>query len=211
VHNWRTYTHIAIALFVIADPIGAIPLFLSLTRDQTRVEKNCTALATAGTVAGVLVLAAFFGGPLLQIFGIRIASFRVGGGILILLMAIAMLYARPGRTTPEEAAEAAGKHDLAIVPLAVPLIAGPGAISSVILYAQQTTAWFDTVILVFTILFVATSVWVALRLADPISMLLGGTGINIITRLLGLLLSAIAIEFITTGLIQLMPGLAARP
>jgi multiple antibiotic resistance protein len=209
-HNWRTYIHIAIALFVIADPIGAIPIFLNLTRDQTKEEKDHTALITAGTVAAVLVLAAFLGVPLLQIFGIRIASFRVGGGILILLMAIGMLYARPGRTTPEEAAEAATEHDLAIVPLAVPLIAGPGAISSVILYAQQTTAWFDTVILVFAILFVATSVWVALRLAEPISMLLRRTGINIVTRLLGLLLTAIAVEFITTGLTQLMPGLAAR-
>jgi multiple antibiotic resistance protein len=208
--NWRTYTHIAIALFVIADPIGAIPIFLNLTHDQARQEKDRTAMITAGTVAAVLVLAGLLGGALLQIFGIRIASFRVGGGILILLMAIAMLYARPGRTTPEEAAEASGQHDLAIVPLAVPLIAGPGAISSVILYAQQATAWLDTVILVFTILLIATSVWIALRLAEPISLILGRTGINIITRLLGLLLTAIAVEFITTGLTQLMPGLAAR-
>jgi multiple antibiotic resistance protein len=102
------------------------------------------------------------------------------------------------------------ENDHVVVPLAVPLIAGPGAISSVILYAQQSASWFDTIVLTSLILLVAISVWISLRLAQPISKLLGRTGINIITRLLGLLLSAIAIEFITTGLVELLPGLAGR-
>jgi multiple antibiotic resistance protein len=206
-HSLETEAHIAISLFVIADPIGAIPLFLSLTADRTAEEKSHTAEATAGTVAVVLMLSAFIGESLLKLFGIRIASFSVAGGILVLMMAIAMLNAHPDRTTPEETAEAAGKHELALVPLAVPLIAGPGAISSVILYAQQAKDWFDTALLVITILFIAVSVWIALRLAEPISMISGRTGINIITRLLGLLLAAIGVEFITNGLAQLLPGL----
>jgi multiple antibiotic resistance protein len=98
-------------------------------------------------VAVVLVLSAFHGKPILELFGIKMASFSVASGILVLIMAIAMLSARPDRTTPEETAEAARKHDLAVAPLAVPLIAaGPAAISSVILYAQQAKDWFDTVL-----------------------------------------------------------------
>jgi multiple antibiotic resistance protein len=208
-HGWIRYIHVAISLFVISDPLGAIPLFLAITKEQTTKETARAAIATAATVAMVLTLTVFLGGPLLRVFGIRIASFRVGGGILILMMAIAMLYARPDRTTAQEAAEATG-NDHVVVPLAVPLIAGPGAISSVILYAQQSESRFDKMVLTSLILLLAISVWISLRLAQPISKLLGRTGINIITRLLGLLLSAIAIEFITTGLVELLPGLAGR-
>src|ERR1700674_4703041 len=106
-HGWIRYIHVAISLFVISDPLGAIPLFLAITKEQTTKETARAAIATAATVA------------------------MVGGGILILMMAIAMLYARPDRTTAQEAAEATG-NDHVVVPLAVPLIAGPGAISSVI-------------------------------------------------------------------------------
>lgn len=208
-HGWIRYIHVAISLFVISDPLGAIPLFLAITKEQTTKETARAAIATAATVAMVLTLTVFLGVPLLRVFGIRIASFRVGGGILILMMAIAMLYARPDRTTAQEAAEATG-NDHVVVPLAVPLIAGPGAISSVILYAQQSESWLDKIVLTALVLLLAISVWISLRLAQPISRLLGTTGINIITRLLGLLLSAIAIEFITTGLVELLPGLAGR-
>jgi multiple antibiotic resistance protein len=197
-HDWHKYTELAIALFVIADPVGAVPIFLGLTASQPKKDKRHTALVAAATVAAVLVLAAFLGAP----------SFRVAGGILILMMAVAMLYSEPGAGMFRDTM-LSGKHDLAAVPLGVPLIAGPGAISSVIVYAQQATAWFDTIFLAVTILFVAASVWLALRLAEPISAVLGRNGINVITRLLGLLLAAIAIEFVTSGLVQLLPGLAA--
>jgi len=109
-HGWIRYIHVAISLFVISDPLGAIPLFLAITKEQTTKETARAAIATAATVAMVLTLTVFLGRPLLRVFGIRIASFRVGGGILILMMAIAMLYARPDRTTAQEAAEATGKR-----------------------------------------------------------------------------------------------------
>jgi multiple antibiotic resistance protein len=126
-------------------------------------------------------------------------------------MAIAMLHALPSRAhhATEEAQEAAEKDNVAVVPLAVPLVAGPGAISTVIIYAQQATRWFDTVFLVLTSLLVAASVWGSLRLAEPISRTLGKTGTNIVTRLMGLILAAVAVEFITGGLAQLLPGLTA--
>ncbi len=210
--DWRHYAESATALLVIADPIGAVPSFITLTTNHSNEEKKVIANITATTVATVLVVSIFAGQPLLHFFGISLPSFRVGGGILILLMAISMMQERPSRTqrTPEETAEAATKDDIAVVPLGIPLVAGPGAISTIIIYAHQTTAWFDTVFLIFASILVAVSVWVALRLADPISGMLGKTGINIVTRLFGLILTAVAVEFIAGGLGQLLPGLAGK-
>jgi len=209
-HDWRTNAEIATALFVIADPIATIPIFINLTSGQGAEERKHTARVTAMTVATVLVLSIFLGQPLLRLFGISIASFRVGGGILILLMAISMLNARLSRThgTPEEMQEGSEKDDPAVVPLGVPLLAGPGAISTIVIYAHQATDAYDTAFLVLAGLLVSLAVWIALRMADPIRKLLGKTGINIISRLLGLVLAAVAIEFIARGLVQLLPGLA---
>jgi multiple antibiotic resistance protein len=168
---------------------------------------------TATTVALVLVVAVFFGKPLLEIFGITIASFRVAGGLLLLLMAIAMLHAHPTRayhTTEQVIQDEGGRHSVAVVPLAVPLVAGPGAVSTVILYSHQATMWFDTVVLVLASLFVALALWFTLRMAGPISRFLGKTGINLVTHLMGLVLAAVAVEFITAGLAELLPGLGVR-
>ncbi len=208
-HRWHLYSEMVTALFVMADPIGAIPIFLSLTRDQMKDEKRHTAVLTAVTVGVVLVLMALAGAPLLGLFGIRIASFRVAGGILVLMMSISMVYTPPRPVISREAVEAVAKHELAVVPLGVPLIAGPGVISSVIVYAQQAKGWFDIGFLIGAIILVAASICVALLMAQRISTFLGRNGINVITRLLGLLLAAIAIEFITGGLAELLPGLAS--
>ncbi len=209
-HDWKTSAEIATALFVITDPIATIPIFITLTTGQSAAERKRTAAVTAITVATVLVLSVFIGEPLLHVFGISIASFRVGGGIVILLMAISMLNARLSRTlsTPEEVQEGAEKDDPAVVPLGVPLLAGPGAISTIVIYAHQAQDAYDTIFLVFAGLLIGVAVWISLRMADPIRKLLGKTGINIISRLLGLVLAAVAIEFIAGGLVQLLPGLA---
>src|SRR5579885_1088905 len=157
--DWHKYAEIAIALFLLADPIGAVPIFLTLTVDQTREERKTTALLAAATVAAVLIPFVFAGVPLLEILGIRIASFRVGGGILILMMAISMMLASPTPRVSRETVEAAGKHELAIVPLGVPLIAGPGVISSVIVYAHQAARAWEKGLLVVIIALLALSVW----------------------------------------------------
>jgi multiple antibiotic resistance protein len=212
VQEWSTYAHNAASLFVIANPLGVTALFMSLTNRQTAEQRIRTARGTATTVAVVLITAVFVGDASLKFFGIRMASFHVGGGILILLMAITMLQAWPSPThhTPEETEEAAIKGGVAVVPLGIPFVAGPGAISTVIIYADQAATWFDTVFLVLTVLFVAGSVWIALRLSDRVRSILGTAGINIITRLLGLILAAVGVEFIVDGLAQFFPGLASH-
>jgi multiple antibiotic resistance protein len=211
-HDWGAYASMVTSLVAIANPLGVIPFFMDLTMGQSAQERHQTARVTAATVAVVLIVGVVLGQPLLAAFGISIASFRVGGGILLLLMATAMLQAQPSRVhhTSEEAKEAAEKASVAVVPLAVPLVAGPGAISTVIIHAQQAHGWFDRVFLVLTSLLVAASVWGSLRLAEPICRALGKTGMNVVTRLMGLILAAVAVEFISSGLAQLLPGLAAR-
>lgn len=204
-----SYLHIFAALFVIVNPIGAIPFFIMYTRTQSIGERQITARTTATAVAVVLVLSIFLGDYVLQFFGIGIPSFRVGGGILILLMAISMLNAQQGgaRYTPEEGREGEEKDNIAVVPLAIPLLAGPGAISTTIIYAHKMQGAIDVAVLVIAALLVALSVAVALHLADSIANRLGRTGINIVTRIMGLILAAIAIEFMTDGLVQLFPKL----
>lgn len=203
------YLHIFTALFVIVDPIGAIPLFISYTRDQSTAERRVSARTAAIAVAAILLLSIFVGEDLLKLFGIGIPSFRVGGGILILLMAIAMLNARQGgaRYTAEEGREGQEKDNIAVVPLAIPLLAGPGAISTTIIYAHNAYSLLDKTALVIAALLVAASVATALHLAERIANRLGRTGINIATRIMGLILTAVAVEFIAGGLIQLFPKL----
>jgi multiple antibiotic resistance protein len=203
------YIQIFTAILVIVNPIGAIPVFVSLTGDQSPAKRKQTVQTAAITVAIVLTVTAFVGEMILRFFGISMESFRIASGILLLLMALAMLHAKQSSSkhSPEEAEEAASQDNIAVVPLAIPLMTGPAAMSTVIVYVNKTSGWFDTGFIVASCLVVALIVWVALRLATPIASALGRTGMNIVTRVMGLLLAAIAVEFITSGLRELFPGL----
>ncbi len=208
--EWAVYVKIFTALLVIVNPLSAVPVFVSLTGSMSERERKRIARTTSVAVAVVLITATLIGESLLSLFGISIASFKVGGGILLMLMAIAMMQARQTRTrqTPEEAEEAEDKQSIAVVPIAIPLLAGPGAISTVIIYANAAYDPAHIALIIFIVLLVAMVTWVALYVANPVSKMLGKTGINIATRLMGLLLTAVAVEFIAGGLVQLLPGLA---
>lgn len=207
--EWADYLKIFVALVIIINPISALPLFVSMTAGNTDMERKNIARIASFSVAVVLVVAAVIGKPLLGLFGITIASFKVGGAILILLMAISMMHAVPNRQkqTPEEASEAAEKENIAVVPLAIPLLSGPGAISTTIVYATERSSVMHVGIIILCCLLVAVTTWLALRLATPISNWLGRTGVNIAIRLMGLLLAAVAVEILTSGLVVLLPGL----
>jgi multiple antibiotic resistance protein len=208
-------THVSIVqtfigLIAIVNPVGAIPIFLSLTAEKSRKERHRIARVTALAVALVLVLSAWLGESLLEFFGIGIPSFRVGGGLLIVLMAVAMLHARmsPIRHTDEEADEAANqKEDVAVVPLAIPLMAGPGAISLVIVDAHQGVGWVALLSLTLIVIVLALTIYVVLHFSENLGDLLGITGLNIATRVMGLILAAIGVQFIADGLKVLFPVL----
>ena len=208
--EYALYAKTLIGVLAIINPVGAIPVFLSLCSDRTSIERKQIAGASAVAVAVVLIVATWAGEIILAFFGIGLPAFRVGGGILILLMAINMLLAKQShaRQSPEEAHEASSKENIAVVPLAIPLMAGPGAISLVIIDANQAAGWSGRVILSAGIVAVAVTVWLALRMATPIGNKLRITGLNIVTRVMGLLLAAIGVQMIAVGLVKLLPGLA---
>lgn len=203
---------VLVALIVIVNPLGAVPTYITLTRDYPSPLRFATARTAAIAVGIVLIVSAVLGEHLLAFFGISIAAFRVAGGILILMMALSMLQARQSRAkqTPEEAAEAEDKATIGIVPLGVPLLAGPGAISTAIVYAQQALSWVDMLFTIFCCALVGVAVWVSLRAAEPIGNALGRTGLNIASRFMGILLAALAVEIITSGLRELLPGIAGK-
>lgn len=207
--SYADYARNLVGLISVVDPIGAVPLFIGLMPHATNEERARTARNAAIAVAIILVGSMFAGEPILRLFGISIPAFRVGGGILILLMALDMLKANPGRTrhTDEEDAEAMEADSIAIVPLAIPLMAGPGALSLVIVTANRAQDGFDWLALAINCVLTAVSVWICLRAAGPIRRLLGATGINIATRVMGMIRTAIGVELITTGVRELFPGL----
>ncbi len=203
------YAKIFLALLVIVNPIGAVPLFATMTADNTEEEKKRIARIASTAVAIVLVVAAIGGQPLLALFGITIASFKVGGAILILLLAISMMHGEQSKEkqTPDEAKEAEDKERIAVVPLAIPLLSGPGAISTIIIYATARPSAAHLAAIIACAVLLALVTWLALRAATPVSTWLGKTGVNIAMRLMGLLLAAVAVEIFASGIVVLLPGL----
>lgn len=200
----------ALTLFAIVDPVGVIPLFLLATQGYTLAQSHSAARIAALTVLGVLTLFTFLGEPLLLFLGIRLAAFSVAGGLLLLLLALSMVQAHvsPQRQTQDEAAEAEEKDAVGAVPLGVPLLAGPGAITHMIVAAGAARGdVLNQAALLVPVTLVALSVWLAFRAAPAIARRLGKTGIHVVTRLMGLIIAAISIEMIAGGLGTLFPGL----
>lgn len=194
------FAKIFITLAALINPFGAIPAFIGLTQGQSPLERRRTARTSALATVLVITLTALAGQYLLAGFGITVPSLQVGGGALLFIVAISMFNAQPApsRTTPEETDEAAERANIAVVPLTIPLLTGPGTVSTVIIYADQGT---NTVLMLLGAgLAMGLVVWFAFNLAGPISRLAGRTGLNIMTRLMGLVLAALAVEFIAAGI-----------
>ncbi len=208
---WTEYSRFFVALLAILTPFAAIPIFLSLTEGQSEKDRAHTARTAVLTIAILLVTAAFLGESILRIIGTSLHSFRVGGGLVLLLMALSMMNARVSsvQQTREEAEEAVQKETVGVVPIGIPLLAGPGSISAVIIQMERSADWVHRALVIACILSVCALVWGALSLATPIGNRLGRTGLNIVNRLFGLMLAAIAVEVIAAGLRALFPGLAA--
>lgn len=208
--EYPEYLKIFIGLLAIVNPIGAIPIFIGLITGTASQERHRIINVVAITVGTILLVSLFFGEQILQLFGISINSFRVGGGILLLLMSMSMLHAKVSAVTQtqEEAVESQEKESIAIVPLSMPLLAGPGAISTVIIDAHKASGLGHYALVAGEIIVLSLIIWVVLRLSPLISKHISAIGINIFTRIMGLILAAIAVEFIARGakdLIQSLP------
>ena len=206
---WADQVKYLIGIFAILNPLGVIPIYLSMMTDRRPEMMDRTAFKASVAVAVILTLAVWTGDSLLSFFGIGIPAFRIAGGLLVLLIAIAMFGAKtsPARHTEAEQAEGEAKDDIAVVPLAIPLLAGPGAISLAIVDAHQANGLPDKIVFSIGIIGVAMIVWLVLRLAEPIGKRLGTGGLNIATRVMGLILASMAVQFMADGMLELFPGL----
>ncbi|PIS03422.1 MAG: amino acid transporter [Chlamydiae bacterium CG10_big_fil_rev_8_21_14_0_10_42_34] len=197
-----------IGLLVISNPLSALPAVLRITRNQSLAEKRHTGLVSAFAVGIILLVVTWIGTPLLMILGIQVPSFQVAGGVVLFMMALSMLNAEesPIKNTPEEQKEK--KSDLgAIVPLAIPIIAGPGTISTVIVTVNQFPGIFNQMLISCSSIMVALLMGTLLYFAASLEKLFGLSGINIINRLGGLILAAISIQTLTNGIKGLFPVL----
>ena len=199
-----------VALIALINPLGVLPMFISLTHDFDAQQKQRAIRTAAFTVVAVVAISALLGENIIRFFGISTASLQVSGGLLILLMALNMLNAQPGgtKTTVEERDEAEHKNAIGVVPLGIPLLTGPGAMSTVIVMAHNAKQPMDYAAIIGSGVVIAILVWLTLQMAQPIARTLGRTGINIATRIMGLLVAAVAVEFIVDGLTAMIPALA---
>lgn len=198
-----------IALLAIVNPLGIIPFFILFTASFSAEQKKKTIIVSSISAFLVIALSTLIGADLLHFFGISIASFQVGGGMLLLLSSINMLNATTGaaKSTSDEVEEAADRASVAVVPLTIPLLTGPATISTVIIYASKTKSLWQHAVLIGYGVVVAAAAALCFLAAEPIARFLGKTGINVMTRLMGLILAALSIEMMSDGLLKLFPGL----
>jgi len=188
------------SVLFIVDPIAVIPTYLVITRDETPLQRRRTALRACIAAAALLIAFGLAGRFIFQILGITMSAFRVAGGAILWIVAMDMLQAK--RSTQEstpEIEEGTAKDDVAITPLAMPMLAGPGAISTIMVLAGQARTVGQSVVVYLSIVLTALVCWLTLRIGERLMARMGQTGIRVMTRIMGLLLAAVAAQFVLTG------------
>jgi len=199
------------SIFFLVDPFAVVPTFLAMTADSGPAKRRSMARRAAYTCVGVLSVFALAGSLIFRVFGITLPAFKIAGGVILLQIGIEMLQARRSGTneTPGDAAEGAAKEDASIIPLGIPMLAGPGAISTVMVLVGQSQTWWQHGIVYAAIVLSSVLSFVVLAGADRVRKALGETGIRILMRMMGLLLTTIGVQFVLNGLTDL--GVISRP
>lgn len=199
-----------VTLLALVNPLAIVPFFIHYTQDFSRAQRRRTIWIASFTTFVVIATCALIGLHILEFFGISLASFQVGGGLLLMTSALAMLNAQPAeaKSTEEEMHDAAARASIAVVPLTIPLLTGPATMSTVVIYAEKARTFWQLGTLVGYGVVVALVTALCFSLAQPIAHGLGKTGINVMTRLMGLILAALSVEVMSDGLIKLFPALA---
>lgn len=202
-----------VALLAIVNPIGVVPFFIHFTQTFTPEQRRRTIRISAFTAFLVIAISAVAGLKVIEFFGISLASFQVGGGTLLLISSLAMLNAQPAETQPTDVSEGEEKVDagasIAVVPLTIPLLTGPATISTIVIYAEKTRHVWEQAVLVGYGVVIGVVTFAAFTASGRIAKVLGRTGINIMTRLMGLILAAMAVELLADGLTKLFPVLGS--
>jgi multiple antibiotic resistance protein len=198
------FATIVFNLFLIIDPIGCLPLFIVFTKDNTEAQRRAMVLRATVIAFFVLTLFALIGNPLLGYFHISVPAMQIAGGILLFIIGLEMLYGSVTKTeySDPEQKEAIEKKDISITPLAIPLLAGPGAITAVMLFSGSG-GWSEVGVVILAVLVVMVASWILLRLSTTMCKLLGNIGIKVIGRVMGLLLVFMAAQFVIDGLSKL--------
>jgi multiple antibiotic resistance protein len=192
------------AVFFIMDPLGLLPIFVAITATDTPEKRRSTARRATLIAFGLMTFFTLFGSFVFKLFGISMSALKVAGGILLLMTATDMLRAQPSRTrsSPEETHESEAKEDVAVVPLAMPLLAGPGSIATAMVLAARGPDWTYSIPVVASIGVTCIVTYLLLRAAGRLNSLLGTTGIAVLERIMGLLLAAIAVQFVADGILM---------
>jgi multiple antibiotic resistance protein len=202
-----------VALLAIVNPLAIVPFFIHYTQGFNAEQRRRTIVTASFSAFVVIAACALLGLQILDFFSISLASFQVGGGLLLLLSAMNMLNARPAEAKPQTheledgAAKAAMGDSIAVVPLTIPLLTGPATMSTVVIYAEKAESALQVAMLVGYGVVIGLATALCFSLAEPIARVLGKTGINVMTRLMGLILAALAIEVMASGLHKLFPVL----
>ncbi|MDB5889239.1 MAG: multiple antibiotic resistance (MarC)-related protein [Polaromonas sp.] len=202
-----------ITLLAIVNPLAIVPFFIHYTQDFSDEQRRRTVIVASFSAFVVIAASALLGLQILSFFSISLASFQVGGGMLLLISSMNMLNAQPAEAKPntnemeDGAAKAARGASIAVVPLTIPLLTGPATMSTVVIYAEKAKTAFQLTTLVSYGLVIALATGICFSLAQPIARVLGKTGINVMTRLMGLILAALAVEVMADGLGKLFPVL----
>ncbi|CAL4322242.1 YchE family NAAT transporter [Buchnera aphidicola] len=200
IFDFSIYIKFFVSLCALVNPIGMIPIFTSMTSHQSDIDKKKTNLVANFSAFLILFISLFLGNNILNAFGISINSFRIAGGILIISIAFSMISGKFTRNKKRNISEKENQENISVVPLAMPLIAGPGAISSTIVWSTYYPTWINLLGCSISIFFFSIVCWLCFRAAPCVVNILGKTGINIITRIMGLLLMSLGIEFLSIGI-----------
>ncbi len=188
------------SILFLVDPVAVIPAYLAFTRNDTLAHRRRTATVACFVAGLALLIFAAGGDVILRAFGITLPAFRIAGGFILWFVAMDMLRAqRPTQEGPPEITEGERKEDVALTPLAMPMLAGPGAISTVMVLSGQARSVAEHVAVYGSVVLTALISWISLRVGERLITALGQTGIRVATRIMGLLLAAVAIQFVITG------------
>jgi multiple antibiotic resistance protein len=203
-----------IALLAIVNPIGTVPFFLHFTQNFNPEQRRRTIRVSAFSAFLVIAVSAVAGLKIIEFFGISIASFQVGGGMLLLISSLNMLHAQPAESKSGDVDEGQAKVDagdsIAVVPLTIPLLTGPATISTMVIYAEKTRHVWEHAVLVGYGVVIGLATFVVFSASFRIAKVLGSTGINVMTRLMGLILAAMAVELLSDGLLKIFPVLGSH-
>jgi multiple antibiotic resistance protein len=199
-----------VTLLAIVNPLACVPFFIHYTQGFPREQRRRTIWISSFSAFAVIAASALLGLQILEFFSISLASFQVGGGMLLLTASLSMLNAQPAeaKANADEMHDAAARASIAVVPLTIPLLTGPATMSTVVIYADKAKTFVQLATLIGYGVVIGLATALCFSLATPIARVLGRTGINVMTRLMGLILAALSVEVMTDGLRTLFPILA---